>query len=120
MAKRTRRRDISKRLTEDERAKYAAIREGVEREKPELMALGSRIKARHARLREAVAALKAARESLGLTLQDVGNRSGIGKANLSRLENSRNPNPTIETLSRYAEALGKDIEIVLKDVSRPI
>lgn len=119
MVKRAMRRDINKHLTDDERRKYAAIREAVEREKPELLALGRRIKARHARLCEAVAALKAARESLGLTLQDIGDRSGIGKANLSRLENSRNPNPTIETLSRYAEALGKDIEIVLKDISRP-
>jgi DNA-binding XRE family transcriptional regulator len=120
MAKRAMGRDIGKRLTEQERAKYGAIREAVDREKPELMALGRRVKARHARLREAVAALKATRESLGLTLQDVGDRSGIGKANLSRLENSRNPNPTIETLSRYAEALGRDIEIVLKDASGTI
>jgi hypothetical protein len=33
------------------------------------------------------------------------------------LENARNPNPTIDTLGRYAEALGKDIMIVLTDAS---
>ena len=117
MPKRTLGREINKTLSQAEQRRYAELRREIEKEKPELMALGRRIKARHDRLREAVAALKAARESMGLSLQEVGRRTGIGKSNLSRLENTRNPNPTIGTLSRYAEALGKDIVILLKDVS---
>jgi transcriptional regulator with XRE-family HTH domain len=81
------------------------------------MARGRKIFARIDRLRETLEALKLTRESLGLSLQEVGDRTGIGKANLSRLENSRNPNPKIDTLARYAEALGKDLVLSLRDES---
>ena len=117
MTKRAIRREINRPLTDEERRRYFDLRTEIEREKPELLALGRPIKAPHARLRDAVATLKATRESMGLSLLDIGKRTRIGKANLSRLENAANPNPTIDTLSRYAEALGKDIEIVLRDVS---
>ena len=46
--------------------------------------------------------LKAERNRLGLSLDDVARMSGIAIASLSRLEGGRNPNPTFETLSRYA------------------
>ena len=79
------------------------------------MALGRQIKGRHERLRQAIAALKSKREELGLSLVEVGERTGIGKANLSRLENAANPNPTIGTLMRYADALGTEILITLAE-----
>ena len=115
MAKRTLRNRINQPLSAEDRLRHREIRAAIEREKPELLKLGRRIQQRHARLREAVATLKATRVSMGLSLREIGDRTGIGKANLSRLENAPNPNPTIETLSRYAEALGKDIDIVVKD-----
>lgn len=81
------------------------------------MEIGRRIRRRHearqARLKQALAELKAAREQLGLSLAEVGERTGIGKSNLSRLENAPDPNPTIDTLNRYAEAVGKEIVITL-------
>ena len=77
--------------------------------------LGDGVQERHNRLREAVGALKAAREALGLTLADIKARTGIEKGNLSRLENAPNPNPTIETLTRYADAVGKELVITLVD-----
>ena len=106
-------RSVNKRLSDEERVRHKRIREQIEKEKPELIARGRRAKARHARLREAVAALKATRESLGLTLADIRERTGIEKSNLSRLENAANPNPTIDTLTRYADAVGKEIVIEL-------
>jgi transcriptional regulator with XRE-family HTH domain len=42
-------------------------------------------------------------------------RTGIEKGNLSRLENAPNPNPTIDTLTRYADAVGKEVVITLVD-----
>lgn len=84
-------------------------------EKNEIVAIGREAFARHERLLHTVTELKAERERLGLTLEEVGRRSGIGKANLSRLENAKDPNPTIATLMRYAKALGKDILITLSD-----
>lgn len=56
-----------------------------------------------------VAALKTARVEQGLTLEEVGERSGIQKASLSRLENDPEPNPTWDTLARYAAAVGRRI-----------
>jgi hypothetical protein len=58
-------------------------------------------------------------ESLGLSLADIRQRTGIEKGNLSRLENAMNPNPTIDTLSRYADAVGKEIVIALVDKAEP-
>ncbi len=50
--------------------------------------------------------LKQARRSAGLTLAQVAKRTGMDQATLSRLENGRKPNPTIDTLWRYARAVG--------------
>jgi hypothetical protein len=112
-------RGVKKGLTPAERARHAEIRAQIELEKPELMARGRRVKSRHARLREAVSALRATREALGLTLADIKARTGIEKGNLSRLENAPNPNPTIDTLTRYADAVGKELVIELIDKQAP-
>jgi DNA-binding Xre family transcriptional regulator len=115
-------RRIYRRMTAKELRDHKAIREQIEKEKPELMAIGRRLLAQSDRLRETVRLLKAEREAQGLTLQELGDRTGIGKANLSRLENSRNPNPTVGTLARYADALGKNLVITLdaaKTASEP-
>ena len=42
-------------------------------------------------------------------------RTGMSRSAVSRLENDDAANPTIETLSRYAEALGKELAITLTD-----
>jgi DNA-binding Xre family transcriptional regulator len=108
-------RSINKELTEEERVRHRAIREQIEQEKAALMARGRRAKARYTMLREAVAALKSTREELGLSLADIKASTGIEKSNLSRLENDPLANPTIDTLCRYAEAVGKTIVITLVD-----
>ncbi|MEW4568882.1 helix-turn-helix transcriptional regulator [Tautonia sp. JC769] len=69
-------------------------------------------------LRLAVAALKSAREAKGLSLADVAQRSGIDRAALSRLENEHNVNPKLETLGRYAGALGLELTIAIDDPAR--
>ncbi len=115
MQRRIRKR-ILRRMTDEERRRHAEVRAAIEKEKPELIALGRRLLAQSDRLRETVRILKAEREAQGLTLQELGERTGIGKANLSRLENSRNPNPTVGTLARYADALGKNLSITLDAV----
>ncbi len=46
------------------------------------------------------------RESLGLTLTEVANRMGVDHASLSRLESGKQPNPTVNTVMRYVEAIG--------------
>ena len=59
--------------------------------------------------------LKAAREAKGLSLADVHAQTGIDRSALSKLENVTNENPTMETLFRYAEIVGKRLEIQVLD-----
>ena len=54
------------------------------------------------------------REGLGLSLTDVSERSGLTRAVVSRLDNGWNLNPTLETLFRYAEALGADLHLTVE------
>jgi len=108
-------RSVNKALTEEERVRHRAIPEQVEQEKAVLIARGQRAKARHTVMKEAVAALKTTREALGLSLADIKASTGIEKSNLSRLENDPLPNPTLDTLCRYAEAVGKELVITLID-----
>ncbi len=60
-------------------------------------------------LRLLTAQLRLMREKQGLSLAGVSERSGLTRAAISRLENGWNLNPTLETLSRYAAALGAQI-----------
>ena len=114
MAKRQAKR-IRRALSPDEQQRWQRARGEAEREKEEILAKGRRIKAAHNRVKvavsEALKLLKAERQAQGLSLSDVEKRSGIGRAALSRLENETEPNPTVMTLTRYAEALGKRLVV---------
>jgi DNA-binding XRE family transcriptional regulator len=68
-------------------------------------------------LRQVMAKLRQERERLGITLATLSERTGIDQAALSRLESGRNANPTLGTLCRVAEALGKMICCTCQDVS---
>ena len=69
----------------------------------------------HIAMRRAVQAMKSERESQGLSLADVSLRSGITAPALCKLENGQNPNPTLNTLARYARALGKRVRFSIDD-----
>ena len=59
--------------------------------------------------------LRQAHESANLSLADVAERTGMDKAALSRLETGQG-NPTIDTLARYAAALGKRVVFGVEEV----
>lgn len=61
--------------------------------------------------------LRALRLASGLSLAQAAERMGIDAPALCRLENGRNPNPTIETLGRYAAALGHTVTLGLREAS---
>jgi transcriptional regulator with XRE-family HTH domain len=61
------------------------------------------------------AALRAERERQGLSLADINERTGIDRAALSRLENNEDANPTLATLERYAEAVGKKMVVLISE-----
>ena len=59
--------------------------------------------------------LKAAREEKGLGLSDMTELTGMDRSSLSELESGQRANPTVETLARYAQAVGKRLVVSLRD-----
>jgi ribosome-binding protein aMBF1 (putative translation factor) len=104
-----------RRLTPDEAAKYNAIRKQVNEELPELIARHHERMATLDRVQDVVAQLKAAREAKGLSLADLTDLTGMDRSALSKLETGQRANPTVETLVRYAEAVGKRLVVSLSD-----
>lgn len=102
-----------------ERRKYRDLRERIDAERDEIVAEARRRKRVHdavaAELRQAFRMLKKERQAQGLSLADMQGRTGMSRSAISRLENDDSANPTIETLTRYAEALGKQLAITLTD-----
>jgi ribosome-binding protein aMBF1 (putative translation factor) len=68
-------------------------------------------------LAEAFAALRLERESQGLSLTDLAERSGIDRATISKLETGKIANPTVGTLRTIAAALGKRLSWSLADAN---
>jgi DNA-binding phage protein len=67
-------------------------------------------------LLKTLSALQKARQSRGRSLTEIARESAIDLASLSRLEAGKNPNPTFETLTRYAAALGLRLEVSLVEM----
>jgi DNA-binding XRE family transcriptional regulator len=112
--------------TAEDLARYQAIRDRFQREKPsleELVASGEYNDplpmGEYLSIRQAVFALKKAREAGGLSLADVAERTGIDKAALSRIETGQHMNPTVSTLCRYAHSLGKRWKWILEEEVGP-
>ncbi len=104
-----------RRLTPEEVAKYAAIRDQVAEELPDLIARHHERSAAIDQLQDLLRQLKAAREEKGLSLADLTRLTGMDRSALSKLETGQRPNPTVETLARYAEAVGKRLVVSLAD-----
>jgi hypothetical protein len=100
--------------TAEDRARHRAIREMFRDWHPspeELIASGEGatfdLHGEYRALRQFVTEIKRAREAAGLALAEVSRRCGIDQPALSRLENGHNKNPTLDTLWRYAAAVGQ-------------
>jgi len=97
--------------------KIAAFKELARRvdaqEAESIKARGQAVFHRHGIAREIVARLKTRRIERGVSLAELAARTGIAKPNLSRLENSERSSPTLETLHRYAQALGMSVRVEL-------
>ncbi len=116
MGKRQMGKRIYREPTAEQAAKYRKIRALIAEEWPEIQAEGLRLRdAQQATLTDVVSLLKTEREMQGLSLTDMGKKTGLSKSALSRLENHTEVNPTISTLMRYAKALGKQLSVVLTD-----
>ena len=104
-----------RRLTPEESGKLREVREQVAQELPELVARHHERAKAEEQLEQLLAELKLMREQKGLSLTDLMQRTGMDRSALSKLETGQRPNPTVETLERYAEAVGKRIVMRLAD-----
>jgi len=109
--------------TPEQRAQHQAIRDAFRDWHPgpeELIASGAAARLGldvvHSPAQELLQHLKASREAAGLTLADLSARCGIDQPALSRLENGHTPNPTLDTLWRYAAAVGKRLLLSAEDI----
>jgi len=114
-------RHVRRSLTAEERARVSEARRLVALDENEIRHQAREYQRAHdaaqSALADALRLLKAERIRMGLSLADVEDRTGISRPNLSRLENEAQANPTVATLTRYAEALGKRLLITLADQS---
>ncbi|MCC6579281.1 MAG: helix-turn-helix transcriptional regulator [Phycisphaeraceae bacterium] len=86
------------------------------RDSVDIVARGREAFAHHQEIMGVVQALKTERLRRGLSLTDMAAQTGIAKPNLSRLENVARTTPRLDTLRRYAQALGLDIKVELIEV----
>jgi DNA-binding XRE family transcriptional regulator len=104
-----------RRLTPEEAAKYREVREQIAEELPDLIARHQERMTALDELEALLQQLRAAREERGLSLSEMTRLTGMDRSALSKLETGQRPNPTIETLVRYAEAVGKRLVVSLAD-----
>lgn len=60
--------------------------------------------------------LRTARENLGLSVREVGRRSGVSDGNVVRLEQGAIPNPRPDTLKAIADVLELDLADVFASI----
>jgi hypothetical protein len=109
--------------TAEDRARHQAVREMFREWHPspeELIASGEGanfdLHGEYRQLRPFVEEMKRAREAARLTLAEVSRRCGIDQPALSRLENGHNKNPTLDTLWRYAAAVGRRLLLTTEPI----
>jgi DNA-binding XRE family transcriptional regulator len=120
MVERRKAKRVIKRLSDADKVKYARMGDAVEQEFPPGNAKRSPRDpdqpadlGEYFDLRALVGELRKAREAQGLSLGDVQKATGIDRAALCRIESGENGNPTVNTLIRYARAVGRKINVAL-------
>ena len=93
------------------RQRIEDLQAALDRELPEIQSLAKDIKREWRAARKALLQLREVRKQQGLSLADVSDQSDIGREAICKLENDLEPNPTVRTLARYADALGLELMI---------
>ena len=110
---------IYREATAEEKERHTRIREQIQEELADIKKRAKQQLAeamqRGIAIQYTMAVLKAERVKQGLSLSDMKARTGIERSTLSRLENHEDANPTVNTLARYAEAVGKKVFVVFVD-----
>jgi len=110
---------IYRQATVEEQERHKRIREQIQEELPDIQQRAKQKLAeamqRGIAIQHTMAVLKAERMKKGLSLSDMKERTGIERSTLSRLENNAEANPTVNTLTKYADAVGKKMFVVFTD-----
>ena len=101
--------------TAADRARLKAIRDSIQKTKPNLDALRAKGETivplgTYLAVQELLADFRSCRRKQKLTLEQVAKKAGMDVAALSRLETGKQPNPTVDSLFRVAFALGRTID----------
>src|SRR6266849_891572 len=110
---------IYRQATVEEQERHKRIREHIQEELPDIKKRAQQKLAEAMQhgiaIQHAMSVLKAERVKKGLSLSAMKERTGIERSTLSRLENNEEANPTVNTLTRYADAVGKKVFVVFAD-----
>jgi DNA-binding XRE family transcriptional regulator len=108
-----------RRLTPEEAARFRQMREQAQAEKAEI---GRQLQTEQPgpgtwadfhELRSLVDSLRAEREKRGLTREEVARRAMLDARQIAELEEHRDLNPSLSTLTRYATAVGRHLMLGL-------
>lgn len=104
-------------LTPAESQRMKRLQAALDSEKDKIIASGRALLDAHdAMIAALLADLRSAKEQQNLSLNDLQARTGIDRAQLSRLfSESVGTNPTMQTLERLASACGKRLVLSLQD-----
>ena len=112
------RRRVRMELTPTQRAAMAKVDAQVEQERDWIAAKSVEAKQKHdAQVQRLAAQLREARQSAGLSLSELSERTGMTRQAIARIESGENRNPTFSTIVRLAEALNKQCVVDLLDVA---
>ena len=112
-----------RRMPAEQRARYARLAREVEEEFPPGRAAPSHDPELPGSLGDyfdlgsLIGELRRAREAQELSLAELARITGIDRAALSRIESGENLNPTVNTLARYARAIGQRIRFTVERAS---
>ena len=105
-------------LTPSQREAMAKADAEVEQERGWIEARSAEARKKHeAQMQRLASRLREARQSAGLSLTQLSERTGMTRQAISRIESGENRNPTMSTIVRLAEALNKQCVIDLLDVA---
>lgn len=108
-----------RRLTPEEAARFRQLREQAEAEKPEIARrletepAGPATWADYHELRSLVESLRVERERRGLSREEVARRAMLDIDQIAAIEEHRDLNPSLSTLSRFATAVGRHLMLGL-------
>lgn len=102
---------VRRKFTPAEKRRWTAAVRETDAQRDEILGQGRAVFAARLAAREALRKLKAERHRRGLSLADMMEKTGMSRSAISRLENDEQPNPTLQTLMRYADALGMQLRL---------